>query len=374
MRVVYFSRRYTPHDHRFLASLAETEHQVAFLQLEEWGPQLEARPVPPGIEAIDWWGGRRRLRAWDWPRAALEVRSVLRRYAPDVVHAGPVHSTASLAALSDRGGLLTMSWGSDLMLGAQRGLGRWLARWTLARSVAFVGDCQAVADKAAELGMPRRRMFLFPWGVDLNRFRPGASPALRARFGWGTDEIVLLSTRGWEPVYGLPELAQAFVALAQTEPRARLLLLGTGSLAPDLRQLFERGSVIDRVAFAGHVPEMNLPAYFQASDLYLSASHSDGSSISLLQAMACGLPAVVSDIAGNREWIESGQGGWWFKVKDQPALVEAMGRAIAAGPETWERMGVANRRIAEAKADWSENFPRLLAAYNFVQSQRVQLT
>ncbi len=60
-----------------------------------------------------------------------------------------------------------------------------------------------------------------------------------------------------------------------------------------------------RVQFAGNVPEDEMVTHFQASDVYISASHSDGSSVSLLQAMACGLPVIVSDIPGNREWVSA---------------------------------------------------------------------
>ena len=370
MRVVYFSRRYTPHDHRFLASLAATEHEVAYLQLEQGKPPLENRPLPTNIEVIKWWGGRRPLRPWDWPRAAVEAGRVLRQRDADVVHAGPIQSCAFLAALAGVNGLLTMSWGSDLLLHAQSGPGRWLARWTLARSVAFAGDCQAVAERAGALGMPPERMFLFPWGVDLKRFHPGKASALRAKLGWGVADVVLLSTRAWEPIYGLPELARAFAQFTRVEPKARLALLGAGSLGPALRRMFDEAGVGDRVRFVGQVSQQELPDYFRAADLYLSASHSDGSSISLLEAMASGLPAIVSDIPGNREWVEPGVNGWRFQVKDELALVAALQQAFGAGPNVWRELGRAGRRIAEDRADWSSNFPRLLEAYQFVRARR----
>ena len=76
-----------------------------------------------------------------------------------------------------------------------------------------------------------------------------------------------------------------------------------------MRRILEQGDVLDRVHFGGQVGYDNLPLYYGASDLYLSASHSDGSSVSLMEALASGLPVLVSDIPGNREWISEGKTG-----------------------------------------------------------------
>ncbi len=61
MRVLYFTRDYTPHDYRFLSSLARTGHQVFSLRLERRGVQLEDRPLPPDVEQLAWAGGLNRL-------------------------------------------------------------------------------------------------------------------------------------------------------------------------------------------------------------------------------------------------------------------------------------------------------------------------
>jgi glycosyltransferase involved in cell wall biosynthesis len=129
-----------------------------------------------------------------------------------------------------------------------------------------------------------------------------------------------------------------------------------------LRQIFSQGDVAERVVYAGHVSYDDLPRHYSMADMYLSASHSDGTSISLLEAMACGRPALVSDIPGNREWVQEGVNGWLFPDGDAAALA----RAILAAVEQRQRlpeMGEAAREIAEQRADWEKNFPELLKAY-----------
>ncbi len=114
MRVLYFTRDYTPHDHRFLAALAETGEQVYSLRLERRGVQREDRPVPEGIEQVLWKGGLHPMRWQDGPALAQDLKRVLRMVKPDVVHAGSIQTAAFLTALTGFQPLVSMSWGSDL--------------------------------------------------------------------------------------------------------------------------------------------------------------------------------------------------------------------------------------------------------------------
>lgn len=362
MKVLYFSRDYTPHDHRFLSALAQTPHTIYYLRLERQSRQLEDRPLPPQVEQVVWQGGRRPVGWREYPRLLGDLKRVIRQIQPDVIHAGPIQSAAFLAALSDFRPLVSMSWGSDLLLDAERSAWmRWVTRLTLRRTTVLAADCRTVQQKAARFGFPAERVVLFPWGVDLSHFRPGRAEEFRARRGW-QEAFVALSLRTWEPLYGVDVVARGFARAARQNPRLRLLLLGGGSQAGVIRSIFQQEGVLDRVFFGGQVNGNELPQYYQAADLYLSASHSDGSSVSLMEALASGLPALVSDIPSNREWIANGREGWLFPDGDDLALSEGILRA-AAQPEALAQMKKAARRLAEERANWPVNFQRLLEAY-----------
>lgn len=368
MRVLYFTRDYTPHDHRFLSALAGSGNKIYFLRLERSGVQLEDRPLPEGVEPIPWRGGRSPFRLGDGPALLLDLRRVLARLRPDVVHAGPIQSSAFLAALAGSHPLVAMSWGSDLLFEAERGLGwKWATRYTLRHSSVLVGDCRAVQEKAAEFGFPRERVVLFPWGVDLNRFHPGSDGGWRVRLGW-EQNFVILSLRSWEPLYGVDVVARAFAIVAHQDPDLRLILLGSGSQETRLRLILQEAGVMDRVYFGGKIAQEKLPDIYRAADLYVSASHSDGSSVSLLEALASGLPVLVSDIPGNREWITGKEDspGWLFPDGDAEALARGLLRAAGERQRLIE-MRRAARSLAVARADWPTNFNKLLLAYQLAR-------
>ncbi len=367
MRILYFTRDYTPHDVRFLSALAKTEHQVYYLRLERQGNQLEDRPLPPQIEYIPWKGGHKPFNLKDFPRLWLNLKGVIRKVQPDLIHAGPIQTSAFLSALCGFRPLVSMSWGYDLLCDAERNaLWRWVTRYTLARSTVLIGDCDTMRKRAIAYGMKTERIVTFPWGVDLKHFAPARSEeermSFRRRWGWGKEDFVLLSVRAWEPSYGVLELAHAFVQVSREFPQVRLMMLGNGSLASKIHRIFLENGLLDRVHFPGQVRQEHLPKYYQSADVYLSASHSDGTSISLLEAMACGCPVLVSDIPGNREWVDDGVQGWLFKTGDIEDLVNGIHRAIG-DRERMIQMGKAARCTAEQRADWSRNFLHLLEAY-----------
>ncbi|MBN2556283.1 MAG: glycosyltransferase family 4 protein [Anaerolineales bacterium] len=362
MRILYFSRDYTSHDRRFLEGLSRTEHEVFYLRLEESGG-LETRPLPERIQTLQWGGDFRS----DEERIH-RLREILQDLDPDIVHAGPVQSCAYLAAHAGASALATMSWGSDILMDARAGAGRSKASFALERSAVFLCDCNAVRIRAIELGMPDVRIFVFPWGVDLDHFSPGNGREMRHALGW-EEQFIVLSSRSFEPIYGVDTLVRGWIDAARTIDRMRLLLLGSGSQKSDIKGLLEQAGMMDRVYFTGQVGYDDLPGYLRAADLYVSASHSDGSSISLLEAMACGLPALVSDIPGNREWVVPDENGWWFPDGDDGMLALAL-RSAEDPDAGLPRLGQNSRAAAEERADWRRNFQRMLEAYQLAEASR----
>jgi len=376
LKVLYFTRDYTPHDHRFLSSLAESGQQVFSLRLERSGPQREDRALPAAVQQISWGGGQRPFAWRDLPARVVELRRILRDVRPDVVHAGPVQTCAFIAALAGAKPLVTMSWGSDLLKDAyESGLMKRLTRYSLGRSDALVGDCRAVQEAAADFGFPTERVTLFPWGVDLQRFQPAAAEpsGLRQRLGW-QENFVVLSLRSWEPIYGVDVVVKAFAQALPQRPDLRLILLGNGSLAGQIQQLLHREELHPYVHLGGQVSQNDLPGLYHAADLYVSASHSDGSSVSLMEALASGLPVLVSDIPGNREWVEPGAPeavGALFPDGDSNALAEGILRA-AGDPNGLAGQRRAARALAERRANWPENFKKLLRTYQTLKDSQKQ--
>lgn len=360
MRVLYFTERDSPHDQRFLRALAGTSHQVFALR-----HKTNAAETPEGINVLKWPAGQPDWSHWSgWQNGKQQFSDILEMIKPDLVHAGPVQGPALLTALVGFHPLVTMSWGADLLYHAQRSPWMRLATtYTLARTDVFFGDCQTVAQAAICYGMAPENIVLFPWGVDLNHFSPENDQRtvgnLREELGW-EDKFVILCNRSWAPIYGVDVLAKAFVRAAEIDDRLRLLLVGDGPEAGHIQQILE--PVKHWVHYPGRLPNETLPGMYRSADLFVSPSHCDGSSISLLEAMACGCSVLVSDIPSNLEWVTPKVVGDVFRDGDVDHLQDKL--LMMANDLSLIRYGQQARKLAEKRANWKENFQKLLAGYD----------
>lgn len=357
MRVLYITESYSPHDRRFLQALVHLGHQVVALP---WRGRPASRPQDLAAE-VDWVSlgflG-------SWPRWWRAFRSLVEEVRPGVIHAGPLPWGSLGPVLLQPAPVVSMSWGFDLLWHGPRK--PWLAalmRWVLARSTLLLTDCQAAAQQAQAWGMPPERIVVFPWGTDLDHFSPGEASELRAQWGWPRDAFVVVHARTWSRYYGLPTALEGFFRAARQEPRLHLVLLGGGPLETWLHRQLARHSLGPRVRVVGRVAEEALVRYFRAGDVYVSMSWSDGSSVTLMQALATGLPAVVSDIPGNREWITPGVEGFLVPVGNPEALARALLTLARMPEEERQLMARAARRRAEVQANWQHHILQLDRAY-----------
>jgi len=361
LKVLYISRAYTTHDHRFLKSFVDVGWDPIHLAL--LSERLDSREPPNGVVTMNL--GEAAATSGDiasWKNSRYRLIQILEETTPDAVIAGPVQSGGLLAALARAWPLVTVSWGTDLLVDADASdRSRFLTRYTLDNSAAVFGDCRAVREAVhRHSSLPDDRIVTFPWGIDLERFAPDTRvSALRSELGWN-DNQVFISTRSWEPVYAIDVLIRAFASMREKLPGARLILLGDGSLAPSIGALIRELGLESLIHAPGRARYEVLPDYFHAADVYVSAALSDGTSISLLEAMACGLPVVVSDSFGNLEWVRNGVNGALARPGDAESLAAAM---LAVGSRLSEaaQMREANIAAARSRADWDANFPALVA-------------
>ena len=151
-----------------------------------------------------------------------------------------------------------------------------------------------------------------PSALELEQYRAAAHA--------GPASPVLVSVGRLVELKGQEQLIRAVARLVERFPGMRLYILGAGDREQALKQLAEDERVSDQVVFTGAVGEVT--KYLAQSDVYLSASRSEGMPVSILEAMACRLPVVASDIPGNRSVVTAGQTGLLFELDNVDDLVE----------------------------------------------------
>ena len=205
-----------------------------------------------------------------------------------------------------------------------------------------------LAEKAREL-VPQVRMLPLVIGVDADRFSPASSSSSTTR---------IVCTRVFEPVYNNEYLIHGLAEMPTTSDDVQVTFVSSGDLLDATKTLADRALAPDtrrKVEFLGGVTDSEMLSNLQGSQIYVSLSRSDGTSISLLEALSCGLFPVLSDIPQNREWIDPALDNGILVPLDQPkALAAALSRAISDAPLR-ARAAEINRQLILDRADLQTN-------------------
>ena len=364
MRILFFSESAGVHERRFLTKLATTDHQIWFLPI--FGA-FQPNSLGDNITVLPAVHSREGLRCDFRFRAFHRLKDLLSQIGPDVVHAGPIPTCAFWAALAGAKALLSMSWGYDLLAPPWGPISSLKNSFVLRHSRAVICDCELAREEIARISSPHGcRTFVFPWGIELDRFHPHAPPyGLRSQMNWEGKHI-LLSTRSLRPLYGTKTMIRAALKAYRQNPNLRFVFAGSGPLRKWCDRVIRNNGAEGVFCFLGQVSEEKMPGLFSEANAYISASRVDGSSISLLQAFAAALPVVVTNIPANREWVVPFQNGWLAPVDNSDAFAEAIVQSAQIGKADLAEMESANLRIAVTRADWNTNFQSLLRAYEFV--------
>ncbi len=194
-------------------------------------------------------------------------------------------------------------------------------------------------EAARARGLPENRLVVIPNGVDAADWPlPSGEEraAARRRFAIGESEVLIGSVGRLTPAKGYECLIEAMRRLADRAPSARLVIWGDGELRDRLARLAGAAGAAGRARLGGYVDDLR--AAYAAMDVFVLPSLWEGAPYVLMEAMLCGLPAVVSNVPGNRDIVVNGLHGLVVPPSDPQALAEALA-ALVADPRRREEMG-----------------------------------
>ena len=227
----------------------------------------------------------------------------------------------------------------------------------LPRADAIIGDGWGALNFEQATGYP---IHFVPGGVDADLFAPGPSD-LRARLGLERSEVLLFAGR-LVPMKNLPLLLDAFALLRRRRPAAVLIVVGEGPLAGKARGQAARLGVAEAVRFVGAAPHEQMPAYYNAADVFVLSSTFDNSPNVVLEAMACGRPVVATRVGGVPLYVEQGENGLLVEGGDAAGLAAALERLLADPPYAAALAARARERVL-ATFTWERSAAALLDVY-----------
>lgn len=368
-RVVYWNNIPSPYMVDRLNAVADRGN----LDLEAWFSRRVVAGRSWAIDEQSWRFPYRYLPALQLGRVRLEIpMGLLSRRRPDLLFSLYADASCVLGTVLARMGGTKYAYWVEVTFDALVPRSRWketLKRVLLSRAdgILTVGDDGR--SYAMRYGAQPSRIHLAPHAINVGHFAAGAALGRADRDAFRTT----LGLRGFTFLYvgrlwtygkGLDTLLDAYAqASARVDEPVSLLLVGDGADDAELRARVA-ALRLQNVVFAGFQPEAALPRYYAASDVFVFPTRGDTYGLVLDEAMACSLPLISSDAAGELYLrIQDGVNGHIVPVDDSARLAEVMAE-MAMDPERCRDFGRVSRLMVEGRTPerWAIDFERAVAA------------
>lgn len=358
MKICFFADGESIHTLRWCQYFVDRKvevHLITFKQVQVPGVQVHF--IDGGTVNVSGGNGRLLLKY-------RRVKKILRSIRPDIFHAFYATSYGITGALCAYHPYLISAWGSDVLVSPnQSKLIRILMKLAFRRADWITVVADHMQSAVVQLGGSSERLSTVSYGVNPSLFNRDSRQLDPNRF-------VITSTRNLEPVYNIPQLIRAVALVRDSIPGLKLNLIGSGSLREELEQMVQELHLESCVIFHGKLTPQNLVTELKHSDVFVTVSRSDGEAISLVEAMACGVFCIASDIVANQQWIRHNENGFLVKLDD----VEQLAAQLIECSENYETLQqkalVINEQIVEERGNWFNNMKKITDLYQQLLKQQ----
>lgn len=283
--------------------------------------------------------------------AILKIYRAIKKIKPDIVHAHYAGINGLIGALVNYHPFIVTAWGSDILLAGQDKIKGLFVKYALKKADLITCDAGHMKSQMIKMGVPADKIKIVYFGIDTEKFKPQIRTIKKGK--------VIISLRSLEPVYDIETLIKTFPLVSERVPGVEFLIYGKGSQEDYLKKLAVKVGGEGKIHFMGQVENNQLPDILNAADVYISTSLSDaGISASTAEAMACGLPVIVTDSGENRKWIKDGESGFVIPVKSERLVADKIVYLIERKDER-KRIGETARRVIVENNDYKNEMEKM---------------
>ncbi len=309
-----------------LKTLYERKARVRLLSLTS-GEFWEKRLCDAGVP-VEWVGKSQSRLA-----RLKNIIAVLRRERPDIVQSQHFYVNPYAAAAARWTGLKSIGAIRSDMLNEVHLENETISKWGLKHCGVVAANSKPALERALEFGLPRNKLTLLPNVVDTDEFQPDPRPVNGAFTILGVGRLV--PSKRYDRLLAVTARLKQ-ICLAPV----KLVLAGDGPARKDLEQQAKALRLMPTVEFLGQ--RTDLPAVYNSASVLAITSDYEGTPNVALEAMACGLPVISTNVGGMSDLIEDGVNGYLARRQDEEKLADRM-KTIAEDPALLKRMG-ANAR------------------------------
>lgn len=278
----------------------------------------------------------------------LKIYLLVRKLKPDIIHAHFISKFGFHAAFLGFNPVVMSAWGDDILIIPFWSKLLWyFTKLSMKKADMIYAVSGDMAEKIiVDFGVDPEKVSVVPFGVDTHIFQPMIKDGAKSN-----SKTIVFSNRNFLEVYNIETLINAIRLVINTNNNIHFIIKGSGPLEESLKELAGNLDVDEYVTFVGWTEYHDMPKYLHNCDIYVSTAISDGTPVSVLEAMACGKACIVTDVGGVSEWIENGVSGCLIPPQNPQILAEKI-MELARTPSKCEVLGKEAHRVVTERGDW----------------------
>lgn len=278
----------------------------------------------------------------------VAMKRLVRQIRPDLIHAHFIAKYGFHLPGLARCPMIVSAWGDDILILPKKSrLIAWYTRKVMEEADLVYAVSKNIREHILkDFDIPAQKVRYLPFGIDTDLF--SIHPRHMA------DSVVTIevfSNRGYFSVYDNVTLVRGFGIAWRKNPTLRLTLKGEGPLEQSVRDEVASLGLSSVVTFQGKTDYADVPKDYRQADIFITTSLSDGTPVSVLEAMASGLPCIATSVGGIPEWVENGKTGLLVPPGSPEAVAEAI-LLLAADPSLRSSLGSAARNVVVRDGQW----------------------
>jgi len=282
----------------------------------------------------------------------IPVRIRLKKIKPDILHAHYAGVNGVSGALSGFHPFFLTAQGSDILVITKSRLVKAMVRFSLKKADLITCGSHHVQENIIKLGIDPAKVKLIYFGTDIKKFFPVKKQ--------DNQNPIVASLRNLDPIYDVQTFIKAIPLILKQIPQTKFIVGGRGPERKNLEQLARSLGVLDKIDFIGWVSQEELLKVFRKIDVYVSTSLSDGTiACTTGEAMACGLPVVISDFGDNKEWVPN---QYVFPQGDFEKLAQEVISLLESKEQRVEQ-SLRNRKIIEQRNNYYQEMEKMEKIY-----------
>jgi glycosyltransferase involved in cell wall biosynthesis len=286
-----------------------------------------------------------------------QVKKIIKKIQPQVLHSLYATSYGFVGALSGFHPYIVTPLGTDILISPNQSVFyRTILRYVFKKADLITSMAPHLKEAILKFGAKKEKIRDILFGINTSIFN-------KEKRAVSEKEFVICSTRNFEPVYNIPHFLKAIALLKDQIPNLKVKIIGYGTLKDDLIKLAKDLQIDNIVSFYGKVPQSKVVEVLNQSHVFVTVSLSDGNSMSLIEAMACGAYPVATDILANKQWITEGINGSFVKVNDVEGLAKCLVNIYKNYDSIINRAQMESDKIIAEKGTWNANMSKMEEIY-----------